>query len=183
MRGMASMDGPGSMASFSWLWISTSAAMMLPSVVPAASLAPCVGRSATAFVGGYLTVWAATGILAFEAARGLSGAGRWIAAGAILAAAAYQLSPLKDACLRRCRSPLGSLLRRGAFRGGLEHGVVCLGCCWALMLALLALGVGSMLWMAAVAAAIFVEKATSLGARASAPVALALLATAVSVAL
>jgi predicted metal-binding membrane protein len=173
------MPDMASMASFLWLWVAMSAAMMLPSVVPAASLAASVGRSGTAFVGGYFAVWAASGVLAFEAARVLAGAGGRIAAGAIVAAAVYQLSPLKDACLRRCRSPLGLLLRRGAFGAGLEHGVVCLGCCWALMLALLALGAGSLLWMGAVAAAIFVEKVTSVGARASAPVAAALLGAAV----
>jgi predicted metal-binding membrane protein len=173
------MQGMDSLASFLWLWIAMSAAMMLPSVVPAASLAECVGRSGVAFVGGYFAVWAATGVVAFEAARGLAGAGRWLAAGAVVGAALYQLSPLKDACLRRCRSPLGLLLRRGSFGAGLEHGVLCLGCCWALMLALLALGAGSLLWMAAVAAAIFVEKVTSVGVRASAPVAVALLGAAV----
>jgi predicted metal-binding membrane protein len=172
-----------SMASFLWLWIAMCAAMMLPSAVPAASLAASVGRSGTAFIGGYFAVWAASGLVAFEAARGLAGAGSWLTAGAIVAAAAYQLSPLKHACLRRCRSPLGLLLRRGPLRAGLEHGVVCLGCCWALMLALLALGAGSLLWMGAVAAAILVEKVTSVGARASAPVALALLGAAVWTAL
>jgi predicted metal-binding membrane protein len=182
MRGM-SMDGPGSIGSFFWLWIAMSAAMMLPSVVPAASLAARVGRSGTAFVSGYFAVWAASGVVAFEAARALTGAGRWLLAGAIAMAAAYQVSPLKDACLRRCRSPLGLLLRRGAFRAGLEHGAFCQGCCWALMLALLALGLGSVFWMGAVAAAIFVEKATSVGARASAPVALALVGAAVWVVL
>ena len=118
MQGMASMDGPGPIGSFLWLWIAMSAAMMLPSVVPAASLAAHVGRSGTAFVSGYFAVWAATGIVAFEAARGLTGAGRWLPAGAIVAAAAYQLSPLKAACLRGCRGPLGSLLRRGHFAPG-----------------------------------------------------------------
>jgi predicted metal-binding membrane protein len=177
------MADMASMASFLWLWIAMSAAMMLPSVVPAASLADSIGRSGTAFVVGYFAVWAASGLVAFEATRGLAGAGRWLAAGAIGAAAAYQLSPLEHACLRRCRSPLGLLLRRGPLRAGLEHGVVCLGCCWALMLALLALGAGSLLWMGAVAAAILVEKVTSVGARASAPVALALLGAAVWIAL
>jgi predicted metal-binding membrane protein len=177
------MQDMGSPASFLWLWIAMSAAMMLPAVVPAASLAAAAGRSGTAFVGGYFAVWAVTGLAAFEATRVLMNADRWLAAGAIAAAALYQLSPLKDACLRRCRSPLGLLLRRGAFGAGLEHGVLCLGCCWALMLALLALGAGSLLWMAAVAAAIFVEKATSLGGRASAPLAVALLGAAVWVAL
>jgi predicted metal-binding membrane protein len=173
------MGDMASIASFLWLWIAMSAAMMLPSVVPAASLAAHVGRSGTVFVVGYFAVWAATGLAAFEATRGLASAGDWLAAGAIASAAVYQLSPLKHACLRRCRSPLGLLLRRGPFRAGLEHGFVCLGCCWALMLALLALGAGSLLWMGAVAAAILVEKATAVGARASAPLALALVGAAV----
>src|SRR5437870_6392635 len=103
MRGMAFTDGPGSIASFLWLWIAMTAAMMLPSVVPAAALATTVGRSGMLFVGGYCALWAATGVVAFEAARGLVGEGRWVATGAILAAAAYQLNPLKGACLRRCR--------------------------------------------------------------------------------
>jgi predicted metal-binding membrane protein len=183
MQGMAMMAGPGPMGSFLWLWIAMTAAMMLPSVVPAAALASSVGRSATLFVGGYLMLWVGTGLIAFEAARGLAGEGRRLAVGAIVAAAAYQMSPLKDACLRSCRSPLGLLLRRRGFVAGVEHGVVCLGCCWALMLALLALGIGSMFWMAAVAAAIFVEKVTSAGTRARVPVAFALLGAAVWLAL
>jgi predicted metal-binding membrane protein len=173
------MGDMASMGSFLWVWIAMSAAMMLPAVVPTASLAEHVGRSGTAFVGGYFAVWSVTGLAAFEATRVFMSAGRGLAAGAVAASALYQLSPLKDACLRRCRSPLGLLLRRGALRAGLEHGVLCLGCCWALMLALLALGAGSLLWMAAVAAAIFVEKVTSVGARASAPVAVALVGAAI----
>lgn len=183
MSGMQAMEGTSSLASFLWLWLAMCAAMMLPSLVPAASLASSVGRSGTAFTGGYVATWAAVGIVAFEAERLLAGAGRPLAAGAIVAAAAYQLTPLKHACLRRCRSPLGLVLRRGALRAGVEHGLVCLGCCWALMLALLALGAGSMLWMALLAATIFVEKVTAIGARATAPVAVALLAVAAWVAL
>jgi predicted metal-binding membrane protein len=183
MRGTASMDGPGSLGSFLWLWLAMCAAMMLPSLVPAASLATHLGRSGTGFVCGYLAVWAATGLAAFEGARALSGAGRSLAGAAILVAAAYQLTPLKEACLVRCRNPLGSLLRRYTFRAGLEHGVACLGCCWALMLALLAVGIGSMLAMAALTVAIFLEKATPVGQRAAAPLALALLGTAAWVAL
>jgi predicted metal-binding membrane protein len=178
MHGMGSMDGPRSMGSFLWLWVAMSAAMMLPSLVPAAPLATTVGSSGTAFVGAYLAVWTLAGIVAFEAARGLIDGGRLLAVGAILAAALYQLTPLKNSCLRRCRSPLGLLLRGRAVRAGLEHGLVCLGCCWALMLALLALGMGSMLWMAAVATAIFIENVTSFGARATAPVAVALIGAA-----
>jgi predicted metal-binding membrane protein len=183
MDGMGSMEGPGSMGSFLWLWIAMSAAMMLPSLVPAASLATSIGSSGTAFVGGYLAVWTATGGVAFEATRALMDGSRWLAVGAIVGAALYQLTPLKSACLRRCRSPLGLLLRMSALGAGLEHGLVCLGCCWALMLTLLALGVGSMFWMAVLAAAIFVEKVTSIGVRACTPVALALVGVAVWVAL
>ena len=183
MDGMMAVEGPGSMASFLWLWVAMSAAMMLPSLVPAASLASGVGRSATGFVGGYGAVWAATGVLAYVAADVLAAASTWLAVGAIAFAAAYQLTPLKAACLRRCRGPLGLLVRKGSFRAGLEHGLVCLGCCWALMLALLALGTASLLWMAAVAGAIFVEKVTSIGMWAAWPVALALAGAALWVAL
>lgn len=140
MNGMTAMEGPGSPGSFLWLWIAMCAAMMLPSLVPAASLATHIGRSAAAFVAGYATVWIATGLPAYEAADVLDAAATWLAAGAFALAAVYQLTPLKAACLRRCRGPIGMLIRRDAFRAGLEHGVVCLGCCWALMLALLALG-------------------------------------------
>jgi predicted metal-binding membrane protein len=171
MRGMDAMDGVGTFGFFCWLWIAMSAAMMLPSLVPAVSLVAHLGRSSTAFVVGYFAVWAATGVAAYGAARALAGTSRFLVAGAILAAAAYQATPLKDACLRRCRNPLGLLGRRGALGSGLEHGVVCLGCCWALMLAMLALGAGSLLWMAAVAAAIFVEKVTAIGGRATLPIA------------
>jgi predicted metal-binding membrane protein len=179
MRGMASMDGPSSMGSFLWIWIAMSAAMMLPSLVPAASLAATIGSSGAAFVGGYVIVWTLAGVVGFEAASGLMDSGRWLAVSAIVLAALYQLTPIKNACLRRCRSPLGLLLRRSAVRAGIEHGLVCVGCCWALMLAVLALGVGSMFWMAAVTAAIFIEKVTRLGERASAPVAVALVVAAV----
>jgi predicted metal-binding membrane protein len=174
MHGMASMDGPGQ--SFLWLWIAMSAAMMLSSLVPSASLAASLGRSGTAFVSGYLAVWTLSGLVTFEVAREFMAPARWLAAGTIVAAAAYQFSPLKRACLRRCRSPLGSLLRHGSFTAGLQHGAVCLGCCWALMLALLALGVGSLFWMAIVAAAIFAEKVGPPGM--SSPVALGLLGAA-----
>jgi predicted metal-binding membrane protein len=183
MQGMMAMEGPGSIGSFLWLWVAMSAAMMLPSLVPAASLATRVGRSASGFVSGYAVVWAVTGILGFEAAKTLADAGTWLAVGAIGVAATYRLTPLKSACLTRCRGPLGLLLRRSGVRAGLEHGVICLGCCWALMLAFLALGVASMFWMAVVAAAIFLEKVTSIGGRASAPVALALAGTAIWLAL
>jgi predicted metal-binding membrane protein len=175
---MSSM-GPGSLGSFLWLWLVMSTAMMLPALVPAASLATVAGRSSAAFVGAYLVVWAAAGLLAFEAARGVMDGGRWPVAAVVAAAGLYQLSPLKDACLRRCRAPLGTLLGRGAIAAGVEHGALCLGCCWALMLALLALGAASLVWMAVVSTVIFVEKATLVGARVVAPVGFALVVLAV----
>jgi predicted metal-binding membrane protein len=178
MDGMEMMNGPGPLVSFLWLWLAMSAAMMLPTLVPATYLAAAVGRSATAFVLGYAALWAAVGLLAYESARAL-GAARWLAVGALLLAAVYQLTPLKEACLRRCRAPMGSLLRHGSLRAGIEHGAFCLGCCWALMLALIALGIGSMLWMAVLAAVVLVEKVAPLGERASPLIAVGLVGAAV----
>jgi predicted metal-binding membrane protein len=178
MDGMDMMNGPGPLVSFLWLWLAMSAAMMLPTIVPATYLAAAVGRSATAFVLGYAALWAAVGLLAYESARALGG-GRWLAGGAVLLAAVYQLTPLKEACLRRCRAPMGSLLRHGSLRAGIEHGAFCLGCCWALMLALIALGIGSMLWMAVLAAVVLVEKVAPLGELSSKLIAVGLLGTAV----
>jgi predicted metal-binding membrane protein len=177
---MSWMDG--GFAPFLGLWVITSAAMMLPSILPAASLAAHVGSSVPAFVGGYLFVWSATGAAAFEVVSSLDSAPAILVPVALAAAAAYQVTPIKHACLRRCRSPLGLLLRRGPLRAGIEHGAFCLGCCWALMLTLLVIGAGSLAWMAVVAGAIFVEKAL-LGSRATIPLALALVALAVWTAL
>ena len=91
-------------------------------------------------------------------------AGRWLAGGILVVAAVYELTPLKDVCLGKCRSPLGFLL--GAWRDGLSgglqmgvrHGGWCIGCCWALMASLFALGVMSLAWMALVAGLIAAEK-------------------------
>ena len=91
-------------------------------------------------------------------------AGRWVAGGTLALAAAYELTPLKTVCLRHCRSPLGFLLGSwreglsGAVRMGAKHGAWCVGCCWALMASLFALGVMSIAWMAFVAALIAAEK-------------------------
>ncbi len=182
MGGMEMMDGAWPLASFLWLWLAMSAAMMLPTIVPATYLAAALGRSATLFVLGYAAVWAAAGLLAFGAARALDGAARWLALAAVLLAAVYQLTPLKDACLRRCRSPMGTLMRRRSLHGGIEHGALCLGCCWALMLALIALGIGSMLWMVALAVVVLVEKVAPLGERVPALVAAGLAGAAVWIA-
>ena len=91
-------------------------------------------------------------------------AGRWVAGATLIVAAVYELTPLKDVCLGKCRSPLGFLLgswrsgRSGALQMGARHGTWCIGCCWALMASLFALGVMSVVWMAVVAGLIALEK-------------------------
>jgi predicted metal-binding membrane protein len=181
---MAGMDeGPGTnLGALGWflgVWIVMMAAMMFPSVSPTVALyARMARRRAPAaplvFTAGYVATWAAAGLLAygiFEGVRSLLGSqlswdsgGRWLAGGTLIAAAAYELTPLKNVCLTKCRSPLGFLLGawrdglRGAFAMGARHGAWCVGCCWALMAALFALGVMSLAWMAFVAAIITLEK-------------------------
>jgi predicted metal-binding membrane protein len=143
------------------------------------------------FAVGYVLTWAAAGVVAyalFDAGRSLLGdalawdsAGQWLAGGTLIVAAAYELTPLKDVCLSKCRSPLGFLL--GAWRDGLggalnmgaRHGAWCVGCCWALMASLFALGVMSLAWMAFVAALIALEKTLPWGRVATYATALILL--------
>jgi predicted metal-binding membrane protein len=180
MRGMD--DGPGTdLGTLSWfvgVWVVMMAAMMFPSVSPTVALYSRMARSKTpaaplVFAAGYLLAWAAAGLLAYGVSYlgSLLGpelswyeSGRWLAGGTIVVAAVYELTPLKDVCLAKCRSPLGFLL--GAWRDGLSgalgmgvrQGGWCVGCCWALMASLFALGVMSLAWMAFVAALIAAEK-------------------------
>jgi predicted metal-binding membrane protein len=181
---MAGMDaGPGTaLGALGWflgVWAVMMAAMMFPSAAPTVALYARMARrrAPTAplfFAAGYLLTWTAAGLLAyaaFDVGRAVLGdelawesAGRWVAGGTLLVAAAYELTPLKDACLSKCRSPLGFLV--GSWRDGLagavsmgaRHGAWCVGCCWALMAALFALGVMSLAWMALVAALVALEK-------------------------
>jgi predicted metal-binding membrane protein len=161
------------LGSFGWflgVWVVMMAAMMLPSAAPAVVLYARMsgGRSTPwLFVSGYLVTWTAAGAAAFAAARvggGLGRAERWTTGAVLLAAAAYELTPLKDRCLGNCRSPFGFLVaawrdgRLGALRMGAEHGAWCVGCCWALMASLFALGVMSVAWTALVAGLIALEK-------------------------
>jgi predicted metal-binding membrane protein len=153
------------------------AAMMFPSAAPTIALYGRLAREKSApwtFAAGYLATWAALGLVAwglFELGQELFGdslawdeAGRWVAGGTLLLAAAYQFTPVKDACLRHCRTPLGFLTsswRDGAWGGftmGARHGAWCAGCCWALMASLFALGVMSIAWMLLIAALIALEK-------------------------
>jgi predicted metal-binding membrane protein len=189
---MAGMDaGPatdlGTLGFYVSVWVVMMAAMMFPSIAPmviaygriqggrkAQGKAKAGPIAVTVFVGGYLVAWTGFGLLAYgllELLRSLSidalrfdVAGAYVAGGVIVAAAVYQSTPAKDACLRRCRSPLDFVLGywkpglTGAARMGIEHGAWCVGCCWALMAALFALGVMSVGWMAFVAALVAIEK-------------------------
>jgi predicted metal-binding membrane protein len=177
MRGMDA--GPGTdLGSFAWfvgIWLTMTMAMMLPSAAPTTLMFSHLGRASqtTLFVVGYLLTWTAVGVIAYIVSRlAREGApslvawdrrGPWLAGAALAAAGVYQLTPLKTACLRHCRSPLHFLMHRrggrlGAVRAGLGHGCYCVGCCAGLMLALFALGIMSVFWMAVGAVVILVEK-------------------------
>ena len=181
MQGMGSgpWTGLGTLGWFLGIWVVMMAAMMLPSAIPTVTLYGSLAKerrhlASVAFVAGYLAVWAAAGLVAFALAtaggRVAGGvlawdrAGRWAAGATLLVAAAYQLTPLKDACLAKCRSPLGFLLGSwrpgvvGGLRLGLASGAWCAGCCWALMASLFALGVMSIGWTAFVAGVVALEK-------------------------
>ncbi|MBD0839546.1 DUF2182 domain-containing protein [Streptomyces sp. TRM68416] len=169
------------------LWVTMMAAMMLPSMAPVAlTWVRGIGRQSSGwartgrtvqFMGGYLLVWTAFGLLAY-AALAVSGnlvedrptAGRWIGSVAFLLAGLYQLGPLKHVCLRHCRDPLSHLVRYAGYRRpardlrvGLHHGVYCVGCCAGLMVVLVPLGVMNVAAMAALALVIFLEKLWSRG--------------------
>ena len=188
---MSGMDaGPGTdLGGLGWflgVWVVMMAAMMFPSIAPMVIMyariqegkrerqqSSPVGATAI-FVVGYLVAWATAGLagyLIFDGVRSLDigflawdEAGPHVAGGVIAAAAVYQLTPLKDVCLRHCRDPLTFFAnhwhpgRIGGLRMGVEHGGYCVGCCWMLMAALFALGVMSIGWMAFIAALIAVEK-------------------------
>ena len=212
---MSGMDaGPGTdlgtLGFYITTWVLMMSAMMFPSIAPMILMYARIetgrreqGKSAPAgatafFVGGYLITWAAAGLVGyaiFELGRSLSidlfswdRDGPYLAGGVILLAAVYQLTPLKDVCLRKCRSPMMFLLtswrsgREGALRMGIEHGAWCVGCCWALMAALFALGVMSIGWMAFIAALIAIEKLLPWKALANRGVAVLLVALGLAVA-
>jgi predicted metal-binding membrane protein len=177
MSGMDAGPGPelGGLGWFAVGWVTMMAAMMLPSIAPMVLAHARVQLGVTpAFVAGYLLTWAAVGMLGYALVEGVRSldlgvlawdeAGRYVAGGAILAAAIYQLSPPKDRGLRRCRNPSAFVSEHwrpgpvGALGMGIEHGRVCVASSWALMAALFALGVMSVGWMVLVAALIAAEK-------------------------
>lgn len=182
VRRMAGMDAApgadlGSVGWFTGVWVVMMAGMMLPSFAPSVAAYATRGhglRRLLLFAGGYLLAWGAAGLLAyglFELGRSLlagdlawHGGGRWLSGGVLALAAAYQFTPLKHAYLTRCRGQLGDsrvVSRDGsaaAMAMGLRNGGWCIGCSWALMAALFALGVMSLTWMALIAALIALEK-------------------------
>jgi predicted metal-binding membrane protein len=188
MAGMDTGPGtdPGTLGFFLGVWVVMMAAMMFPSIAPMVVMyvrmqegqrdrrKGFIAGGTVLFVAGYLLAWTAAGLIGYaiyQLGRELTGdafswdsAGPYLAGGIILAAAGYQLTPLKDVCLRHCRSPFAFLMRHwqpgplGSLRMGVAHGGWCVGCCWALMAALFALGVMSVGWMALIAALIAAEK-------------------------
>jgi predicted metal-binding membrane protein len=166
--------GMMSAAPFLGSWVLMMAAMMLPAALPMLSVYQHAVRSSRGvfeFVGGYALVWTAFGAAAYLVARvaGLGSLGRPAAAGVLGVAALYEALPLKDACLRRCRSPVSFLVRNwragplGALRMGAAHGASCVGCCTGLMLVLFALGLMSLAVMVVLSVVILAEKVASFG--------------------
>jgi predicted metal-binding membrane protein len=170
------------------MWAVMMTGMMLPSASPTLLLYGAAVRRRSgaaaapliyALAAGYLFVWALFSVLATALQRALAArllvspmmevTSPALGAGLLLVAGAYQLTPWKGACLSTCRSPLGFLMRRwrpgalGAFRMGAEHGLYCLGCCWALMLLLFAGGVMNLTVIAALTAFVAFEKLAPLG--------------------
>ncbi len=182
-------------------WTVMVIAMMLPTVIPLIRMFHTVARRRAdrlrllaLLIAGYLTVWVAFGVAVHAADRGLHVAveqspwldsHEWaIGAATLLLVGLYQFSSLKYRCLSKCRTPFsfisghwhgGSNAGWQAFRLGADHGVFCLGCCWALMLLMFALAVGSLGWMLALAVVMAIEKNVVWGRRLTAPVGVALI--------
>lgn len=208
---MGRWTDPGPLGFFLTTWVVMLAAMMFPSVAPMVvsyarihSHRRKMGRyappgSTAIFVAGYLISWTVFGLVAYSLYTSVAflfpgffmseQGGRYLAAGVIMAAAAYQFTAAKDVCLMKCRTPMDFILHHmrhgygGALRMGLEHGAWCVGCCWALMVALFALGVMSVGWMAVVGAFIAAEKMLPWKRFANRSVAVALVVIALGVAL
>ena len=168
------------LAAATTMWVVMMIAMMVPAVMPMLRVFRQLDRGATSefntmlFAGGYLSAWALFSVVAATMQWTMHGAGflqgdllsvRPIAAAAVLiAAGAYQLTPMKEGCLNKCRSPIGFFLanwlagRWGAVRMGLHHGLFCIGCCWMLMLIMFVGGVMSVITMALLSGFILAER-------------------------
>ena len=186
--GMHAAMGPDLTMGRSWplflaMWVAMMVAMMFPAAVPMVLMYGRMKRndpsSIALFTGSYIALWFAFGVVAYllsamveSAASGSEWvATNWGRVGGVLLvlAGVYQLTPLKDICLRHCRTPLSFVMTRwrdgraGAVRMGLAHGLYCMGCCWLLFLILIPLGVMNVAAMVAVALVVFAEKAVPHG--------------------
>jgi predicted metal-binding membrane protein len=176
------------------MWAVMMAAMMVPSAAPMVLLFSTVNRrrreqqrpyvSTGVFLLGYVTVWCGFALAATLANWGLhansllsstmgESTSAYLGGGLLLSAGVFQWSRLKYVCLTHCRSPIGFLMSewregtRGALKMGLRHGAYCVGCCWVLMALLFVLGVMNLLWIAALAGFVLLEKAIPGGQRVS----------------
>lgn len=185
---MPAMDAAG-VALIFLMWVVMMAGMMLPSAAPTVLLYAAMVRkhaergtvlpAVWVFVSGYLLVWAGFSLAATLLQAGLghaalltpmmASASKWLNAVLLVAAGVYQLTPLKDLCLSKCRSPVQFFMTHwrpgtaGAFRMGISHGAYCVGCCWMLMLLLFTAGVMNLVWVAVLAAFVFLEKLAPAG--------------------
>jgi predicted metal-binding membrane protein len=183
------------------MWTVMMAAMMLPAATPTILLVDSLARrrakgsgETALFAVGYLVVWGGFSVLATILQWGLvrvallgedmASASPMLVGVLLIAAGIYQWTPLKQACLNHCRAPFDFLTRhwsRGPFRAGVHHGLFCLGCCWMLMLLLFAFGLMNLLWIAALALLVLIEKVLPIGSRMSRVTGVALIAWGVGV--
>ena len=176
------------------MWMLMSAAMMAPTALPAFAtyddLGHATGTRFGALVGGYVAIWGGFSVLAAALQFALFRAdlmsafgdsrSTWLSAGLLVAAGAYQFTPLKEACLAKCRAPLNFFMSywdEGPFRNGLRLGAACLGCCWALMLLAFVGGVMNLAFMGLATAIMMVEKLPELGRVVTRPLGVLLMAT------
>ncbi|MGW0082862.1 DUF2182 domain-containing protein [Streptomyces sp. NPDC003393] len=199
---MAAMPGTMGLglSAFLAVWTLMMTAMMLPATASVAALYArtiVVRRTPrmAVFTVAYLLVWAAAGLPAYALAGGLgrvaslpATAGTAVAAALFAVSGLYQLTPLKDRCLARCRSPVWLMLRYASYprrsrdlRAGAHHGAFCLGCCWSLMTLLAAFGVMNLWAMVVLAAVITAEKLAPAGRLVARAVGIASIALAVAV--
>jgi predicted metal-binding membrane protein len=179
---------PGTLIVFLAAWQLMTAAMMVPSSLPMMGLFARASRrqdhprvALAAFIAAYFVVWTVFALVALVSDAGLHALvnrSAWLSArpqlitgGVLFLAGAFQFSSLKERCLHECRNPVGFLWRhygRGLRRSwdlGVRHGIFCLGCCWALMLVMFAVGVGNLAWMAMLTGVMVIEKTTPWGSR------------------
>jgi predicted metal-binding membrane protein len=201
-RGTADLTAGMGAPLFLAMWVTMMVAMMFPTAAPMILTFARISAgkqqrgqpfvATWVFVAGYLVLWAGFGVLAYLAAVGaerlaeqsmwLMEHGAQLGGVVLILAGLYQLSPLKDVCLGKCRSPMAFILQSwrdgtgGAFRMGLAHGLYCLGCCWLLFVLLFPLGIMNVAAMALITLLIFTEKSWLLGRRVAQSAAVALVA-------